>query len=147
VQLATRPYLLAGFTATSIVAAVSAVPNIATPLPGVESTQVRLLAADSQLNAKMRTFRTAEANVLASLVEHTATVVGDLDVRSRGAIAHRAAIPGIGAGVATSSNCDRIGTRQEPPRWRSQRRARSFSGVPRSLRPRPAAQGCGRVQS
>jgi hypothetical protein len=64
---------------------------------------VRLPAADSQLNAKMRTFRTAEANVLASLVEHTATVVGDLDVRSRGAIADRAASPGIGAAAATSS--------------------------------------------
>ena len=81
--LTARSYLLAGFTATSIVAAISAAPNTTAHLPGIDSAQVRLSAADSEIAYKMRTFRAAEVRTVSSLVDRTATVVGDLAAYSR----------------------------------------------------------------
>ena len=104
--LTARSYLLAGFTATSIVAAVSVVPHPAAHLPGIHSAQVRLSAADSQLTSSMRTFRTAEVHMVASLVEHAATVVEGLDVRSRAARAEGQAASGGRVLAPNSSSID-----------------------------------------
>jgi hypothetical protein len=77
VYLTARSYLLAGFTATSIVAALSA-PATTAHLPAIQAAEVRLSAADSEIASKIRTFRDTEVRTVASMVDHAATVVGDL---------------------------------------------------------------------
>jgi hypothetical protein len=106
VYLTARSYVLAGFTATSIVAAAAAAPIPAAHLPGIQSAHVRLLAADPQLTSNLRTFRTAEVRMLASLVDHAATVVEDLDVRSRAALRDGQAAPGVEVLAPNSSSSD-----------------------------------------
>ncbi len=80
-------YLRAVFTATRIVAAISAAPNTAAHLPGIDTAQVRLSAADSEIVSKMGTFRIAEVRTVTALVNRAATVVGDHSARPRADVA------------------------------------------------------------
>jgi hypothetical protein len=110
VYLTARSYLLAGFTATSIVAAISAAPNTTAHLPGIDTAQVRLSAADSEIESKMRTFRNAEVRTAAALVDRAATVVLNLSARPRAGATDGDAVPSAGplalnaAGTDTSNS-------------------------------------------
>ena len=66
-----RSYLLAGFTAASIVAAVPLAPRPTVNLPKIQSADVRLAAAESEIASTVRKFRAVEARALASIVDPT----------------------------------------------------------------------------
>ena len=66
-----RSYLLAGFTAASIVAAVPLAPRPTVNLPKIHSADVRLAAAESEIASTVRKFRAVEARALASIVDPT----------------------------------------------------------------------------
>ena len=104
--LTARSYLLAGFTATSIVAAISAAPNTSAHLPAVQTAQVRLSAADSEIASKMRTFRNAEVRTVSSLVDRTATVVGNLAAHSRAAATEGQAVTGAKMPTVSATGVD-----------------------------------------
>jgi hypothetical protein len=73
VYLTARPYLLAGFTAATIVATVSLAPSSTVHLPGAGAADVRLAAAESELVAKVRALQAVETPSLASVFERTTT--------------------------------------------------------------------------
>jgi hypothetical protein len=86
VHLTARSYLLAGFTAASIVATIPFAPRPTVHLPDIHPADVRLAAAESKIAATVRTLRTAEALAAESgVTDATATVVGDLARRSAAA--------------------------------------------------------------
>ena len=70
-----RSYLIAGFTAASIVAAIPLVPKPTVPLPSTHSIETRLAAADSQIASRVRELGALETRALAAVVEHTTTNV------------------------------------------------------------------------
>jgi hypothetical protein len=67
-----RSYLIAGFTAASIVAAIPMVPKPTVHLPSTHSIETRLTAADSQIASSVRELGALETRALAA-VEHTTT--------------------------------------------------------------------------
>jgi hypothetical protein len=117
VYLTARSYLLAGFTATSIVAAISTAPNTIAHVRGIDTAQVHLSAADSEIASKMRTFRNAEIRTVSSLVDGATTVVGDL-TRPRAVTVEGHAVAGAqppalnASGLDTSISAARPNTHQ-----------------------------------
>ncbi|HEY6576825.1 MAG TPA: hypothetical protein VI029_18270 [Mycobacterium sp.] len=86
--LTARSYLLAGFTAASIVATIPFAPRTTVHMPDIHAADVRLAAAESQIAATVRTLRAVEARAVASTVEGAATtVLPDLARRSTAAAA------------------------------------------------------------
>jgi hypothetical protein len=84
VYLTARSYLLAGFTAASIVAATPLAPRPTIHLPSIHAADVRLAAAESEIASAVRTLHAIEVRTLASAVDRTATtVVPGLARRSR----------------------------------------------------------------
>ena len=75
VYLTARPYLLAGFTAASIVASLSITPSSTVHLPSAHAAEVRLAAAESELVSEVRDLRAVETQTLASAFERTTTAV------------------------------------------------------------------------
>jgi hypothetical protein len=73
--LTARPYLLAGFTAASIVAAIPLATRPTVYLPSIHSADVRFAAAESEMASAVGTLRNVEARVLASVVGRTSTTV------------------------------------------------------------------------
>ena len=63
--LTARSYLLAGFTAASIVATIPFAPRTTVHMPDIHAADVRLAAAESQIAATMRTLRAVEARTVA----------------------------------------------------------------------------------
>ena len=59
--LTARSYLLAGFTAASIVATIPFAPRTTVHMPDIHAADVRLAAAESQIAATVRTLRAVEA--------------------------------------------------------------------------------------
>ena len=103
--LTARSYLLAGFTAASIVAAIPFAPRTTVHMPDIHAADVRLAAAESQIAATVRTLRAVEARAVASTVEGAATtVLPDLARRSAAAAAVIVPVsvagPVVGDGVA-----------------------------------------------
>jgi hypothetical protein len=104
VYLTARSYLLAGFTAASIVATIPFAPRTTVHMPDVHSADVRLAAAESQIAATVRTLRAVEARAVASTAEGTTTTV--LPARQASTAATAAIVPVsvvgpvIGNGVA-----------------------------------------------
>ncbi len=102
--LTARSYLLAGFTAASIVATIPFAPRTTVHMPDVHSADVRLAAAESQIAATVRTLRAVEARAVASTAEGTTTTV--LPARQASTAATAAIVPVsvvgpvIGNGVA-----------------------------------------------
>jgi len=80
VYLTARSYLLAGFTAASIVATIPLAPKPTMHLPTIHSADVRLAAAASEIATKVRTLRAVEARTLAAVVDrtNTTTVAGTI---------------------------------------------------------------------
>ena len=72
--LTARSYLLAGFTAASIVAAIPLAPHTTVHMPDTDAADVRLAAAESQIAATMSTLRAVEARAVASRVEGAAVI-------------------------------------------------------------------------
>ena len=70
-----RAYLIAGFTAASIVAAIPLVPKPTVHLPSTLSIETSLASADSQIASSVRELRALETRALAAVVEHTTTNV------------------------------------------------------------------------
>ena len=66
-----RSYLLAGFTAASIVGAVPLAPRPTVNLPKIRSADVRFAAAESEIASTVRKFRAVEARALATIVDPT----------------------------------------------------------------------------
>jgi hypothetical protein len=66
VYLTARSYLLAGFTAASIVATLPLAPRTTVALPNIHAADVRLAAAESQIAATVRTLRAVEARAAAA---------------------------------------------------------------------------------
>ncbi len=64
--LTARSYLLAGFTAASIVATIPFAPRTTVALPDIHAADVRLAAAESQIAATVRTLRAVEARATAA---------------------------------------------------------------------------------
>lgn len=82
--LTPRPYLLAGFTAAAIVAAIPTVTGPIVHLAGSRSADIRLAAADSVIVSRLRTLRAVETRALASVIENaTTTVIPGLARHSR----------------------------------------------------------------
>ena len=78
-QLTARSYLLAGFTAASIVATIPFAPRSTVHLPDIHAADVQLAAAESKIAATVRTLHAVEARAVASTVEGaTTTVLPDL---------------------------------------------------------------------
>ena len=102
--LTARSYLLAGFTAASIVATIPFAPRTTVHMPDVHAVDVRLAAAESQIAATVRTLRAVEARAVASTAEGTTTTV--LPARQASTAATAAIVPVsvvgpvIGNGVA-----------------------------------------------
>jgi hypothetical protein len=79
VLLTARSYLLAGFTAASIVATIPFAPRSTVHLPDIHAADVQLAAAESKIAATVRTLHAVEARAVASMVEGaTTTVLPDL---------------------------------------------------------------------
>ena len=84
--LTARSYLLAGFTAASIVATIPFAPRSTVHLPDIHAADVQLAAAESKIAATVRTLRAVETRAVASTVEGaTTTVLPDLARRSTAA--------------------------------------------------------------
>ena len=84
--LTARSYLLAGFTAASIVATIPFAPRSTVHMPDIHAADVQLAAAESKIAATVRTLRAVEARAVASTVEGaTTTVLPDLVRRSTAA--------------------------------------------------------------
>jgi hypothetical protein len=79
VLLTARSYLLAGFTAASIVATIPFAPRSTVHMPDIHAADVQLAAAESKIAATVRTLHAVEARAVASTVEGaTTTVLPDL---------------------------------------------------------------------
>jgi hypothetical protein len=86
VYLTARSYLLAGFTAASIVATIPFAPRSTVHMPDIHAADVQLAAAESKIAATVRTLHAVEARAVASTVEGaTTTVLPDLTRRSTAA--------------------------------------------------------------
>ncbi len=82
--LTPRPYLLAGFTAAAIVAAIPSATGPIVHLASSRSADIRLAAADSVIASRLRTLRAVETRALASVIENaTTTVIPGLARHSR----------------------------------------------------------------
>ena len=104
--LTARSYLLAGFTAASIVATIPLAPRPTVHMPDIHAADVRLAAAESKIAATVRTLRTAEARAVASAVEGvTTTVVPGLARRSTAATIDQPApnADALAPGVSTAA--------------------------------------------
>jgi hypothetical protein len=75
VYLTARSYLLAGFTAASIVATIPFAPRSTVHMPDIHAADVQLAAAESKIAATVRTLRAVEARAVASAVEGASTTV------------------------------------------------------------------------
>jgi hypothetical protein len=85
VYLTARSYLLAGFTAASIVATIPFAPRPTVHLPDIHEADIRLAAAESKIAATVHTLRVVEARAVASAAPAVAippsavgAAVGDL---------------------------------------------------------------------
>jgi hypothetical protein len=86
VLVTARSYLLAGFTAASIVATIPFAPRSTVHMPDIHAADVQLAAAESKIAATVRTLRAVEARAVASTVDGaTTTVLPDLVRRSTAA--------------------------------------------------------------
>jgi hypothetical protein len=105
VYLTARPYLLAGFTAASIVASVSLAPSSTVHLPSAHAADVRLAAAESELVSEVRELREVQTRALASVFERTTTAVVPRLARSSSAassVAPSSAVTGIAPSSVTT---------------------------------------------
>ena len=85
--LTARSYLLAGFTAASIVATIPFAPRSTVHLPDIHTADVGLAAAESKIAATVRTLRAVEARAVASAVVGATTTVAPDPARRAGAAA------------------------------------------------------------
>ncbi len=102
--LTARPYLLAGFTAASIVAAVPLATKPTVHLPSIHSADVRFAAAESEMASAVGTLRNVEAQVLASVVDRTATTVIPGIVHRYGAATDGSTAPSTQSLASSSSD-------------------------------------------
>ena len=99
-----RSYLIAGFTAASIVAAIPLVPKPTVHLPSTQSIETRLAAADSQIASSVRELGNLETRALAAVVEHTTTNVVPGVARRSPTITDSQGVPSSTASSQAASN-------------------------------------------
>jgi hypothetical protein len=113
-----RAYLIAGFTAASIVAAIPLVPKPTVHLPSTLSIETRLASADSQIASSVRELRALETRTLAAVVEHTTTNVVPGVARRSPTITDSQRVPSSTASSQAASNTGTsptVGTIQHGP--------------------------------
>lgn len=113
-----RSYLIAGFTAASIVAAIPLVPKSTVHLPSTQSIETRLAAADSQIASSVRELGNIETRALAAVVEHTTTNVVPGVARRSPTLTDSQGIPSSTASSRAASNAGTsptTGTTQHGP--------------------------------
>ncbi len=92
--LTARSYLLAGFTAASIIATIPFAPRSTVHLPDIHTADVGLAAAESKIAATVRTLRAVEARAMASAVVGATTAVAPDPARRAGVATINQSVPG-----------------------------------------------------